>query len=131
VSTCAQSGAIFDKGYCDPMGVFACPPGYVTFSSCPPRACVRGGTCCDQITGAISHPSCGPNGLLVDCPTNSVDISNAMCIPPSLGVSDCFSLDSKACNLAKQQCYDGNWQCTCGSGGDGGLVWLCFPPPPV
>jgi hypothetical protein len=131
VSTCMVSGPIRDRGYCDSTGVFACPAGYTRFTSCPPGACAWGGTCCDGTTGMITHPSCGPDGFLAECPAGSDVSSTGICIPASLGVSDCSDLVTHACDLLDQRCHDafGN-NCFCGPGGDGGLSWSCpFGPP--
>ena len=131
VSTCAMQSATWDKGYCDSTGAFACPTGYTRTTTCPPGACVLGGSCCDQTTGVMSYRSCGPDGLLLDCPAGSVDNSStAICIPASLGVSDCLSLSDKACDATQQQCYDGYIECFCLAHEAGSHWWCASPLPP-
>ena len=135
VVSCAISVPSIAFGSCDQNGSLTCPAGYLPLASCAPNACAQSSnfSCCNQTTGAITQPPCGTEGLIVDCPMGTLQEKLYVCIPPSLGVTNCASLVGQPCDLLDMRCEsDIGTLCAC-EPGDAGFIWSCLrfgdPPP--
>lgn len=128
VATCSlQNPARAPFGCADNVPI--CPNGFVPFASCPQGSCVRYQSCCNGSNGALTDPECGDDGML-SCAAGS-HLTDNECIPPSLGVTTCKTLDSQPCGQPGQLCWSDNVRCSCGvfSDGDGGITWSCYDLP--
>ena len=61
VQSCsADPGAAWGQAYCDATGSFACPSGFVRYSTCAANACVQPiPTCCDETSGGFQSRPAG------------------------------------------------------------------------
>jgi hypothetical protein len=127
VPSCAVSSPPYTSGSCDHYGSLTCPTGSLRLASCAPNACARPPTfsCCDLTSGAITQPPCGLDGLVAGCPAGTFAERLYTCIPPSLGVTDCNTLDRQPCSMVDQRCQSaGEGPCQC-TAQDAGLIWRC------
>ncbi len=126
VPSCATETKAVAMASCDISGTFrSCPTGTVRLASCAPNACARSSAhCCNDTTGALEEPICGPDGLFGPCAADS-HLFEAGCIPSSLGVSTCDALADQSCELPGQQCRFNTIACTCDATDGGQPVWHC------
>ena len=127
VTSCAMTFPPTVSGSCDSNGSLMCPAGYLRLSTCAPNACAMRPTfsCCDPVSGAITDPPCGLNGLIFSCAIGMLPVKSRVCVPSSLGAIDsCRSLEGQLCDLLDERCQSADSAlCVC-EPGDAGLVWI-------
>jgi hypothetical protein len=153
-STSGGGGTSTDPGGCDPNAIddscvescgidllnifspicvderWVCAEGFVGLKTCAEQSCAKAQvSCCDAELGSIESAPC-VDGIRLECPSGTAALQPgaAACRPP--GVTDCGAL-SGPCSDDALECHNGQrcgTNCTCDSGPDGSLVWVCLSP---
>ena len=132
VTECLEELVLIDNAICA-NGAWTCRSGYVLASSCPKQACgVTPDACCDRTTGIVTRNPCNPDGSREVCPDGGTEtyMSQPWCIPSTLAIGACISLDGQPCSGPAVGCADMSaalTRCACNGAalGTTARTWTC------
>jgi hypothetical protein len=125
ISTCGTDFPPWRDAECV-NGNWQCPAGFVDLDSCAPNSCATSpSTCCNPTTGVIGAPTCGANGEKLACEEGTITTPSNGCVPPSLGVTECMTLDKLSCDGTVLRCDQFETFCDCEKNEAGNLAWSC------
>lgn len=126
ISSCGTGSPEWRNANCVD-GAWQCPSGFVALDRCAPDSCAASHTtCCNLTTGVIDVPACGTDGNQRTCEGGTITTPSDGCVPPSLGVTDCMSLQGLSCDGTVLRCDQLVPFCDCKENDTGALAWSCL-----